>query len=91
MLDHSVDEILCTPEVGKEGGREGGRVVMYGAKYRWTLWATHSLSIPPSLPPSLLHQGVAEGIRHGDEVAKAKYIIGDPSYFPKSKTKVTGR
>jgi RAB protein geranylgeranyltransferase component A len=34
---------------------------------------------------------VAEGIRHGDEVAKAKYIIGDPSYFPKSKTKVTGR
>jgi len=51
----------------------------------------HYPPLPPSLPPSLLHQGVAEGIRHGDEVAKAKYIIGDPSYFPKSKTKVTGR
>ncbi|TFJ83414.1 hypothetical protein NSK_005254 [Nannochloropsis salina CCMP1776] len=49
MLDHSVDEILYTPE------------------------------------------GVAEGIRHGDEVAKAKFLIGDPSYFPKDKIQATGR
>jgi Rab GDP dissociation inhibitor len=26
--------------------------------------------------------GVAVGVRSGDEVAKAKTIIGDPSYFP---------
>ena len=26
--------------------------------------------------------GVAIGVRSGDEVAKAKMIIGDPSYFP---------
>ena len=36
-------------------------------------------------------KGIADGIRHGEEVAKAKYIIGDPSYFPKEKTRVTGR
>jgi hypothetical protein len=34
---------------------------------------------------------VAEGIRHGDEVAKAKFLIGDPSYFPKDKIQATGR
>ena len=27
-------------------------------------------------------KGVAIGVRSGDEVAKAKIIIGDPSYFP---------
>ena len=26
--------------------------------------------------------GVAIGVRSGDEVAKAKIIVGDPSYFP---------
>jgi Rab GDP dissociation inhibitor len=27
-------------------------------------------------------KGVAVGVRSGDEIAKAKIIIGDPSYFP---------
>jgi Rab GDP dissociation inhibitor len=27
-------------------------------------------------------KGVAVGVRSGEEVAKAKIIIGDPSYFP---------
>ena len=48
------------------------------------------LRAPPPLN-GLGPQGVAEGIRHGDEVAKAKFLIGDPSYFPKDKIKATGR
>lgn len=35
--------------------------------------------------------GVAWGVRTGTEYAKARYIIGDPSYFPSSMTRVTGR
>ncbi len=35
--------------------------------------------------------GVAWGIRCGDEVAKAKMLIGDPSYFDASKTRVAGQ
>ena len=35
--------------------------------------------------------GCAWGIRGGDEVAKATMFIGDPSYFPKSKTRMTGK
>jgi Rab GDP dissociation inhibitor len=35
--------------------------------------------------------GVAWGIRGGDEVAKGTMFIGDPSYFPPNKTKVTGK
>lgn len=34
--------------------------------------------------------GVFVGVRSGDEVAKAKQVIGDPSYFP-DKVRVTGR
>lgn len=30
-------------------------------------------------------KGEAWGIRHGSEYAKAKVVIGDPSYFPKAK------
>jgi Rab GDP dissociation inhibitor len=32
--------------------------------------------------------GVASGVRSGDEIAKAKIIIGDPSYFPGKVRKV---
>ena len=35
--------------------------------------------------------GVAWGVRTGSEYAKAKYIIGDPSYFPTAMTRVTGK
>lgn len=35
--------------------------------------------------------GVAWGIRGGDEVAKATMFLGDPSYFPSSKVRATGR
>lgn len=35
--------------------------------------------------------GVAWGIKSGNEVAKAKQIIGDPSYFKKEQTKVVGQ
>lgn len=30
----------------------------------------------------MYENGVAAGVRSGDEIAKAKTIIGDPSYFP---------
>lgn len=32
--------------------------------------------------------GVAVGVRSGDEVAKAKIIIGDPSYFPGKASRI---
>lgn len=35
--------------------------------------------------------GKAWGIRAGNEIAKGTLIIGDPSYFPPSKCRVTGR
>jgi Rab GDP dissociation inhibitor len=35
--------------------------------------------------------GVAWGVRSGNEVAKATMIIGDPSYFPGEKTRVVGQ
>jgi len=35
--------------------------------------------------------GEAYGIRSGNEMAKAKLIIGDPSYFPRDKVRPTGQ
>jgi len=35
--------------------------------------------------------GAAYGIKSGNEMAKAKMIIGDPSYFPAEKTRPTGK
>mmetsp|Transcript_28564 Transcript_28564/g.48279 ORF Transcript_28564/g.48279 Transcript_28564/m.48279 type:complete len:200 (+) Transcript_28564:1-600(+) len=35
--------------------------------------------------------GVAWGIRGGDEMAKATMFIGDPSYFPAEKSRATGK
>jgi len=35
--------------------------------------------------------GAAYGIRSGNEMAKAKMVIGDPSYFPAEKTRPTGK
>lgn len=35
--------------------------------------------------------GEAYGVRSGDEMAKAKMVIGDPSYFPKDKIRATGQ
>lgn len=36
-------------------------------------------------------EGKAWGVKAGNEVAKAKLIIGDPSYFPAEKCRVVGR
>lgn len=36
-------------------------------------------------------QGKAYGIKTGNEIARAPIIIGDPSYFPVAKTRVTGQ
>ncbi|OQS00988.1 rab GDP dissociation inhibitor alpha [Achlya hypogyna] len=44
-----------------------------------------------SVDEILEKDGKAWGIRCGNEVAKGKIIIGDPSYFPASKTRVTGK
>jgi len=33
-------------------------------------------------------KGVAVGVRSGDEVAKAKIIVGDPSYFPEKVRRI---
>lgn len=35
--------------------------------------------------------GVAYGIKSGNEMAKAKMVIGDPSYFPKDAIRPTGK
>jgi len=35
--------------------------------------------------------GAAYGVKAGNEMAKAKMIIGDPSYFPKDKVRPTGQ
>uniref|UniRef100_A0A7R9WAK8 Rab GDP dissociation inhibitor n=1 Tax=Pseudictyota dubia TaxID=2749911 RepID=A0A7R9WAK8_9STRA len=35
--------------------------------------------------------GAANGVKAGNEMAKAKMVIGDPSYFPKDKVKATGQ
>jgi Rab GDP dissociation inhibitor len=35
--------------------------------------------------------GVAYGIKSGNAMAKAKIVIGDPSYFPKDKVRPTGQ
>mmetsp|Transcript_50171 Transcript_50171/g.151026 ORF Transcript_50171/g.151026 Transcript_50171/m.151026 type:complete len:463 (-) Transcript_50171:198-1586(-) len=35
--------------------------------------------------------GAACGVKAGNEMAKAKMVIGDPSYFPKDKVKATGQ
>jgi len=38
----------------------------------------------------VMEKGVAIGVRSGDEIARAKTIIGDPSYFP-GKTRRVGK
>jgi len=35
--------------------------------------------------------GVASGVKAGNEMAKAKMVIGDPSYFPQDKLRSTGQ
>jgi len=35
--------------------------------------------------------GVAWGVRAGNQMAKARMVIGDPSYFPAAKTRSVGR
>lgn len=39
----------------------------------------------------IMKGGKAWGIKAGDQVAKAPIVIGDPSYFDKAKSKVTGK
>jgi len=34
--------------------------------------------------------GEAIGVKAGNEMAKAKFVVGDPSYFPKEKVRETG-
>jgi len=35
--------------------------------------------------------GEATGVRAGDEMAVAKFVVGDPSYFPRDKIRPTGQ
>lgn len=35
--------------------------------------------------------GHAAGVRSGDQAATAKFVIGEPTYFPESKVKRTGK
>ena len=35
--------------------------------------------------------GEAIGVKAGNEMAKAKFVVGDPSYFPKEKVRETGK
>merc|ERR1712072_1571308 len=39
----------------------------------------------------IFKEGVAWGIKSGNEVARAKQIVGDASYFDNTRTKVTGK
>lgn len=36
-------------------------------------------------------QGEAIGVKSGNAMARAKFVVGDPSYFPKSKVRATGQ
>mmetsp|Transcript_22706 Transcript_22706/g.37414 ORF Transcript_22706/g.37414 Transcript_22706/m.37414 type:complete len:463 (+) Transcript_22706:76-1464(+) len=36
-------------------------------------------------------KGEAIGVRSGNEMARAKFVVGDPSYFPKEKVRATGQ
>uniref|UniRef100_A0A7S1B9R1 Rab GDP dissociation inhibitor n=1 Tax=Corethron hystrix TaxID=216773 RepID=A0A7S1B9R1_9STRA len=36
-------------------------------------------------------EGEATGVRAGDQMAVAKFIVGDPSYFPRDKIRPTGK
>jgi len=36
-------------------------------------------------------KGEAIGVKSGNEMARAKFVVGDPSYFPKDKVKATGQ
>eukprot|EP00956_Cyclotella_meneghiniana_P017202 scaffold27829_cov64-Cyclotella_meneghiniana.AAC.2 len=36
-------------------------------------------------------KGEANGVKSGNEMARAKFVVGDPSYFPKEKVKATGQ
>lgn len=35
--------------------------------------------------------GEAIGVKSGNEMARAKFVVGDPSYFPKNKVRSTGQ
>jgi len=35
--------------------------------------------------------GEAIGVKSGNEMARAKFVVGDPSYFPKNKVRETGQ
>lgn len=39
----------------------------------------------------LYENGIVSGVKAGNEMAKAKMVIGDPSYFPKDKIRSTGQ
>jgi len=39
----------------------------------------------------LYENGAVSGVRAGNEMSKAKMVIGDPSYFPKEKLRSTGQ
>lgn len=39
----------------------------------------------------VMEDGKAAGVKSGNEMAKAKMVIGDPSYFPRDKVKATGQ
>ena len=36
-------------------------------------------------------QGEAIGVKSGNAMARAKFVVGDPSYFPKTKVRATGQ
>mmetsp|Transcript_10583 Transcript_10583/g.20610 ORF Transcript_10583/g.20610 Transcript_10583/m.20610 type:complete len:463 (-) Transcript_10583:2273-3661(-) len=36
-------------------------------------------------------KGEAVGVKSGNEMARAKFVVGDPSYFPKEKVRATGQ
>jgi len=36
-------------------------------------------------------KGEAIGVKSGNEMARAKFVVGDPSYFPKEKVRQTGQ
>jgi Rab GDP dissociation inhibitor len=36
-------------------------------------------------------QGEAIGVKSGNAMARAKFVVGDPSYFPKNKVRATGQ
>lgn len=103
MLDHSVDEVLYDAQGAAYGIRHGDEA-RYTLTHVVCVDARRSDPTTRAHPPdggddsqSLIHQRAHPHPTPKSnplcvyQMAKAKYVVGDPSYFPRDKVRPTGR